>query len=282
MGILDSLAGILMVFGGKETSGPLQALLFQGVIPVTMLVTFLFLKTRYKTLQYIGAATVLLGVFVSIFPNLRGKQTPVWEIVYFSATIPTAISSAYKEHSFKNQFVDVFYLQAWVALFQVCGSVLLFPVNTLPVIGSLNIKQVPSNLWSGLKCFFGIGQNCDGVYYPVVAYAITNLTFNIIALFVMKELSSAVMYIQNAVRLPLISIVFHIHFVIGNGSLPWSHNDIYTFSGLGVILIGLGIYMVSTLRDKKENVVENVKIQDDGDHTGRSRFEVPELIAPSW
>jgi drug/metabolite transporter (DMT)-like permease len=59
MGLLDALAGIMMVFGGNRTSGALQALLIQGVIPITMLLSFVFLRERYAWQQYIGAALVL-------------------------------------------------------------------------------------------------------------------------------------------------------------------------------------------------------------------------------
>jgi drug/metabolite transporter (DMT)-like permease len=59
MGFLDALASIMMVFGGNRTSGALQALLIQGVIPITMVLSFIFLKERYVWQQYIGAALVL-------------------------------------------------------------------------------------------------------------------------------------------------------------------------------------------------------------------------------
>lgn len=141
-------------------------------------------------------------------------------------------------------------MQAWVAVFQFGGSLLLFPINTLPVIGTLNIREVPQNLLDGLLCFAGHGPNCEWAFYPVVGYTIANLAFNIIALYVMKDLSSTVMYIQNAVRLPLVTIVFHLSFVMGQ-SVKWD-NPGYTFSGLAIILLGLACYMISTLRAKRE------------------------------
>jgi len=49
-----------------------------------------------------------------------------WPLVTFAADIPTAISSVYKEHSFKKMLVNVFYLQAWVSLFQFASGTFIW------------------------------------------------------------------------------------------------------------------------------------------------------------
>lgn len=109
VGFLDALAGILMVFGGKQTSGTLQTLLFQAVIPLTMILAKFLLKEKYKPMQYIGALTVLLGVGVSFYPTLADQDgSIIFSGVYFCATIPTACSAIYKEYSLKRK---VFFLK---------------------------------------------------------------------------------------------------------------------------------------------------------------------------
>jgi drug/metabolite transporter (DMT)-like permease len=52
-----------MVFGGHGTSGPLQALLSQGVIPIVLVLSVIFMKTRYTWNQYLGAFFVLGTIF---------------------------------------------------------------------------------------------------------------------------------------------------------------------------------------------------------------------------
>jgi hypothetical protein len=41
MGTLDASAGLLMTFGGAHTSGPMQLLLSQAAIPMTMLFSWI-------------------------------------------------------------------------------------------------------------------------------------------------------------------------------------------------------------------------------------------------
>lgn len=63
VGFLDSCASNLMVFGGHGTSGPLQALLSQGVIPIVLVLSMIFMKARYSWNQYLGAFLVLGAPF---------------------------------------------------------------------------------------------------------------------------------------------------------------------------------------------------------------------------
>jgi hypothetical protein len=193
MGLLDSIAGLLMVFGGKGTSGTLQTLLFQAVIPLTMVLAIIFLKEKYTLFQYFGAGGVILGVFISFIPSLGDNSNILLVLVYFSSVIPTAISSIYKEHSLKKMFVNMFYLQAWVSLFQFLCSFLFLPINMLPVIGGITFQEIPSNIIDGGKCFVGIksrdGDNCDWAFIPILGYTLANFFFNILSLYILKNLS---------------------------------------------------------------------------------------------
>ncbi|CAE8600933.1 unnamed protein product, partial [Polarella glacialis] len=58
MGFFDGLSGTFMVLGGVHTSGTMQVLLSQAVIPITMVLSSLLLRKRYHMLQQLGAATI--------------------------------------------------------------------------------------------------------------------------------------------------------------------------------------------------------------------------------
>ncbi|CAJ1379208.1 unnamed protein product, partial [Effrenium voratum] len=62
MGVFDGLSGTFMVLGGVHTSGTLQVLLGQAVIPVTLFLSVILLQKQYHILQYVGAATIVLGI----------------------------------------------------------------------------------------------------------------------------------------------------------------------------------------------------------------------------
>merc|ERR1719146_183363 len=71
MGALDSMAGIMQVFGVNFiTSGSLIVLLFQAAIPISMVISKLFLKTKYKAFQYLGALLVLGGIAIVLVPRI--------------------------------------------------------------------------------------------------------------------------------------------------------------------------------------------------------------------
>ncbi|CAE7820008.1 crtp1 [Symbiodinium sp. CCMP2592] len=62
MGVFDGLSGTFMVLGGVHTSGTLQVLLGQAVIPVTMMLSVMLLRKQYHMLQYLGATTIVMGI----------------------------------------------------------------------------------------------------------------------------------------------------------------------------------------------------------------------------
>lgn len=50
------------MLGGVHTSGTLQVLMGQAVIPVTMLLSVALLRKQYHVFQYLGATTIVLGI----------------------------------------------------------------------------------------------------------------------------------------------------------------------------------------------------------------------------
>jgi hypothetical protein len=116
---------------------------------------------RYKPLQYLGALVILGGVTVVLLPKfLKGSSTgdndPLFNIIFFMSDIPQAFSSVYKEIAFANdvptrsrtpplrlQDLDIYYLQAWVALFQFLIGLALIWINVLPVVGGMSCTPPP-------------------------------------------------------------------------------------------------------------------------------------------
>jgi drug/metabolite transporter (DMT)-like permease len=259
MGFLDSLSVLLMMIGGTGTPGPLQALLFQAVIPFTMFISFIFLKERYSLLEYVSAFVLLVGAFVSFLPSLfelQEKGVPILQLVWVVSTIPVSISSVYKEYCLKNKFVNVFYLQAWITLFQLLGLFLLAPLNCIPPFGNLKLADIPLNLWQGFHCFLGIPTNpqydhCDDAWINVIAYNICHIAFSICMLTLLKHLSCVVAYLQSAIRLPLITIAFHIPLIMGKDAEPWNAYSWFVWAGLFIILWSLFVFMIETMKKQK-------------------------------
>lgn len=179
-------------------------------------------------------------------------------------------------------------MQAFVALFQFLSSLLLFPLNIIPNFGQLTLSEIPQNMLDALRCFVNLPTShpddmCELAWLPVLGYAFCNFIFNITSLYVIKELSSAVVYIQNAirydliflrlqdaaadsylhnitlsVRLPLVTVAFHLTFIMGAAALPWDYTSWYLFGGLAVILVGLILYMFTALKDLRAKLAPSV------------------------
>ena len=114
MGLFDALSGICMLFGGIHTSGSFQALLLNAVIPFTMAMSIIFLKTKYLKTQYAGALVIMAGVAVVIVPTIVGggssDNSVVFNLIFLLSTLPQAFSSIYKELAFGDIDLDVNYL----------------------------------------------------------------------------------------------------------------------------------------------------------------------------
>jgi drug/metabolite transporter (DMT)-like permease len=114
MGLFDALSGICMLFGGIHTSGSFQALLLNAVIPFTMAMSIIFLKTKYLKTQYAGALVIMAGVAVVIVPTIvnggSSDNSVVFNLIFLLSTLPQAFSSIYKELAFGDIDLDVNYL----------------------------------------------------------------------------------------------------------------------------------------------------------------------------
>eukprot|EP00762_Andalucia_godoyi_P004066 ANDGO_06385.mRNA.1 Crt homolog 1 len=256
MGALDAVAGVLVVFGSAHIPGPMTVLLSQGAIPVTMIFSFFLLKMRYHWRQYLGSVIIFGGILVTLLPPILtgggGGGDALWTCLFFLATVPTALSSIYKELAFKDQPMDAYYLNAWVAVFQVLVQ-LLFAVPCAPVQG-IAISQIPENFANGAKCYF-TGQNsiksCDGEGSDCVVddcpkagpfvtiYMVFNIAYNILLVMILKFGSATLMFVASAVVIPLANICFTFKFIMGEHATQLRITDI---AGLIVILIGLGLY----------------------------------------
>jgi drug/metabolite transporter (DMT)-like permease len=98
MGLFDALSGIFMLFGGIHTSGSVQALLLNSVIPFTMVLSILFLRTKYLKTQYAGAAVIMAGVAVVMVPNIvdgsNAGNNVLFNVIFLISTVKQRATAA--------------------------------------------------------------------------------------------------------------------------------------------------------------------------------------------
>eukprot|EP00899_Mesostigma_viride_P001727 jgi/Mesvir1/11555/Mv17929-RA.1 len=302
IGLLDALQGILICVAGKEVPGMMQNLLLQGLVPTTMLFSLFMLKpedlrwshhfrTFYRWPQYLGAIVVLSGIVISAWPSLVDGNRPshnrtgplLFDLLFFSACIPTALSSVLKEIMFNStEDMDVWYVNAWIAFFQ---TLLGLPNAFLAArMMDIRFEDIPRNVEDGFTCMafgenhilpnvtYSFGQcdatvycgqeqgnvccdSCDGSIPTVssvshltgmVVYLSANVLYNVVLVLVIKHKGAAFMYIASTAILPLASVAFTFKSLMGPHSDSF---NMYTGIGLGVTILGLIIYRFSRKAD---------------------------------
>lgn len=277
LGAFDSLAGLLMLFGAVHTSGSNQALLANAVIPITMVLAYVFLSTRFKMTQIAGAFTIILGVAVVLMPNfLAGgaagsSDQPIFNIIFLCSVVPAAVSAIYKEFLFSKVDIDINYLQAWVSVWQCIFSLLMIPLNTLSILGpnSMSWGELPYTLLNGVKCLFGHNSitlpdcwvpphavegykqcdSCQGSWMYVLLYLFFNVNYNIFTVLVIKYGGASLLYIVLTLRLPLVQLAFSMPFI----NYPPDPFQWPAVVGLVMILVGLIAYRWSALKPASDD-----------------------------
>ncbi|KAK5575544.1 hypothetical protein RB653_006677 [Dictyostelium firmibasis] len=278
MGLLDAVNGFFVVIGGISTSGSLQQLLNQAIIPFTMIASFIFLKERYSLIQLGGATVILSGVVIALIPSLVGGSSGgnilFYNFFYLISVIPGALSNVYKDIAFKSIDMDVWYLQFWDCLYQSLFGSILFPINNwLPPPATIKFTAILPAMKDGALCLGGknsilpiyngtssvlafgscgindnyVCDDCHNTWVIVLIYMTINIAYNIFILLVLKHAGATVYSIANTVILPLTNIFFSIKFIMGAATSPFSGLSV---AGLLVILFGLGGYRVGSMTKK--------------------------------
>jgi len=244
-------------------------------------------RTYYTKFQYIGASIILAGLVISVWPALTGGDGggPIlWDVIFFLATIPTALSGVYKEIAFREVAdMDVWWLNGWVVLYQFLIGLLYAPLAA--IMSDVAISDIPENIWQGAQCVFagtnfisnpdddcstdtdcgGDGDqccdSCDGsisgvsevpAIWGLILYMSFNLTYNILLVLVIKHGSAALMYVASTVVLPLGSLCFIIPAFLGDHATSFTA---YNGAGLVVVLLGLIFYRFVGAKKKETPIV---------------------------
>ncbi len=308
MALLDALAGFFAAMGAVNTSGALQQMLNQTLIPLTMFCGWLFLDKRPGWKEMIGAAIIFGGAGVVLMPQLLPTSSPpvttqedtlgpsAWlaALVYASSNAPKALASVYKEIGFKNLKVNVIYLTQWVSIYQLFWGILLMPLQSLPGMGSdhgMTMQQSIDALHNGWECFLHRTPRCkaENAFGLLLAYILVNFSFNLLGLYILKHGSSVLSAVSFSLILPLTVIAFALP-VLGpfqEGCPPSA------VVGLVVVLVGFVVWrkgqeeaelevhcalsMQSSLGHKSATVVELAPVLDM--NTNAATVATPESAA---
>eukprot|EP00475_Leptophrys_vorax_P036156 TRINITY_DN6057_c0_g1_i1.p1 TRINITY_DN6057_c0_g1~~TRINITY_DN6057_c0_g1_i1.p1 ORF type:complete len:719 (+),score=191.83 TRINITY_DN6057_c0_g1_i1:208-2157(+) len=269
MGVFDSIANFLALFGAVYTSGSFQNLLSQTGIVFTLIFAYIYLKERYTKSQYLGVLLVVVGILIALAPQLAdggsAGNVPVFNLLFLSSAIPASMSVVYKEKAFDVD-LEGNYLQYCNAAWQFVIGWALAPLNAVPILGpnTVPLDQIFPTCLNGLKCLGGINSiinectfdgsdptlaicdSCQGSWVPLTLYLILNMIQNVFYVLIIKHGGANVLTLITTLSLPLIQAAFAIR-AINDPPDPLTWQGLVA---LFIIMAGLVIYG----RKKKEIV----------------------------
>ena len=262
MGTLDSLGTFLTCLGTAYTPGSITPLLNQLLIPFTMLVSAMWLSIRSRWQERCGAFLIVLGACISVIPKIIGsapdESSPLqsiavqsrWYAILFYAlsNFPMAASSCYKEATFENHHLDVWYLTQWVSIWQFLISFIYMPLLVLPGFSSkqgMSFSEVVDSFVDGWICYSQQDPDCarGGAFLLLTGYCGVNVCFNTLGLYLTKHGSAVLNALSYSMLLPFTTALFFTP-LLGPYQEPLTRDAYFTFIGLVVVLLGFAIYQL--------------------------------------
>lgn len=265
MASFDALSGIIGTWPLPYIPGSMVNVLSNAVLPLTMIMSTLFLRTRYHLNHYVGAALIITGMVVCIIPSFSGSGDEklinggLWIPILMLSQIPDGASNVYKEFGLKGFVSDVWHVNAWISVYQVLWGLLTIPTVFIPWPAPPGVdtgRILPSELFTylgnGWSCF-AYGENiapgspdvCTGVLEIFLLYLFFNLVFNQLMLVVFKNGSSVLAVVASAVRLPLVNVLLMSSFIAGPAQ---DSITIYAWIALVILIGGLIVYRLKPER----------------------------------
>lgn len=241
MAAVDTIALYLSILSSSNVTSPFRALIQQGAIPISMLVSY-FLFERTPAWVHLGAAAmIILGIAgsswqifaekkVMDYDNEEGTTSTGWAFIFLISTVFMSFGGCMKEWAMMHPThpLSMNDVNFWVAFNQLLLGLALSPAGfMLQQVGTEHTRDVshmPENFYDGFKCgVLGIGDIAgnghDGIDshghtgtcgYAVIAtflYVFVVCSYNMLMLWVIKQETVVLFFIANAITMPLVALI---------------------------------------------------------------------------
>lgn len=178
MGLFTALNGILVVYASPPDRTPpyLQGILQSSVIPFTVLLRFVILRRGISAIRGICTAIVLVGIFITIEPQIWGIDTGasdpgekaestsariLWPLCFLIGFLPVGMMNVFCEKELQKEEGQSFSFITWGQYFQTMIMICLFWVDFVPGFGSSSsVSDFFKRLSRGLHCSFSTESSC--------------------------------------------------------------------------------------------------------------------------
>lgn len=258
IGVGYTLNNLLLFTGSRSdlVAGGLVVLLRQAVVPVVLVLSIVFLRHRFRTLQWVGAAAVVGGITLSLWPKLTGgAQSHVGSaVLVLLSTLPLGAATTYMEvvlqrtrgpgggdddgdDARRSKEPEIFWMWMWI---NVAEALVALPLLFLMVpLQDIPLGDSSAHIRDGFRCLvLGEGAaGCDGVLGLFVAFVLVLvLAKGALGVLVLTE-GAALSWLAATCALPLSEMWF----ALGVGG-PSAHMSGYTWVALPIVTIGLALF----------------------------------------
>ena len=264
LGSLDSVSSILTSYATPYLSVLMMTLLDKLSLPLTMLISYFYLGTSYLINHYLGTFLTMYGLLVAFIPQMllgNQKLNYYWLVIYISSLIPSVLSYCYKEKSLKDVDLDIWWMNAWISVWQVIFGILTIPIifAPLPSGEDLQLNQVSEYFYNATLCQFSNddnknGDSCQNAIYILMMYQLISTLTNILMFYIIKEESSAVYLVINTVKMPVTAWLGSYQVLVGNQAEKVNVADFFSFV---MIIVGIIVYNYHEEKDERKKSIDN-------------------------
>lgn len=250
MGFFDAASGTLGAIAGAFCPGELQTLLNQSNIPITMVLSYIFIGSVFGKFQIWGSCLILIGAVVASSNFLERSQGNVnvssaSTLLYVLSVIPGSMSNVYKDVKMKSEDLDEIHTSTMVSYYQVLIGFLFLPLMSLPLLGGLSAGDMALQITDGYQCMLGNNpvpdMDCSNAAFYLFLYITVNFVYNLLVLVMTKRGSAVLLVMAGALSLPVTNIAFSIPAIMGPLDVePLTIGDL-----VGLVLVALGFLTYS-------------------------------------
>jgi drug/metabolite transporter (DMT)-like permease len=269
--ISDSMSEVTGYAAQPHVSSLVYSLMCQATTPFTVVVSILFLRTRYWFVEIVGVAIMIGGAAICLLLKKHkdddGNNT-FWAIFTAMTTVFSAISFVLKEKTFKdykkssnNENTETMtkdledpllltnddeeeeeekkILNEKLSVFLVGFIVAITSLLVCVPVALLNQLILTSNpVWPEFKDAFKCIANCDHGLTTYLVYAAINVIYNLCILTLTSHVSALLAFLSLKMTVPLVAILSPVSFPL-IGSQPVTFGQ---WASLFVMAFGLILF----------------------------------------
>lgn len=276
IGLLNGLNGVMIIFSNPHVAGVAQSTLSQAVIPLTLGLSVLILRSSFSKTMWFGAFVILCGVGVELSPSLFSpvhfaspqsqsfsssssagakSANQWWSIVFALGQLPAALCSIYQEQAFTQGVrINVVYMMAWSSLAQFCSLCIAAPLDFIPGFGNSdsfdgfllsfrNASLCVANDWPG-------HPECSTAGALLACCILTMLLTNVFQALLVKHSSASLSVLVLTLITPASTFCFTFPALMGADHTE--KMSAQQWVALVVLMVGVAVYRYADVHQMKK------------------------------